>query len=86
MYTAFASQDELYETTDELVSAHLSAAIELVLAQRPVQGNGIFEAFGTDVQSPGFPSAQQTIVDYVEQKYLANMRSSVLLNFATTRA
>jgi hypothetical protein len=34
-----------------------------------------------DIQSPGFPSASQTIIDYVERKYLANMRSSVLRNF-----
>jgi hypothetical protein len=80
-HPAFSSKDDLYEPTDELVRAHMAAAVELVLAQRPVQGKGIFEAFGTDIQSPGFPGAPPTIVDYVEQKYLANMRSSVLRNF-----
>jgi hypothetical protein len=80
-HPAFASKDELYEPTDELVRAHMTAAVEVVLAQRPVQGKGIFEAFSTDIQSPGFPSAPRTIVDYVERKYLANMRSSVLRNF-----
>jgi hypothetical protein len=80
-HPAFASKDDLYEPTDELVRAHMAAAVELVLAQRPVQGKGIFEAFSTDIQSPGFPNSPQMIVDYVEQKYLANMRSSVLRNF-----
>jgi len=80
-HPAFASKDDLYEPPDELVRAHMSSAVELVLAQRPVQGKGIFEAFSTDIQSPGFPSAPQTIVDYVEQKYLANMRRNVLRNF-----
>jgi hypothetical protein len=80
-HPAFANKDDLYEPSDELVRAHMAAAVELVLAQRPVQGKGIFEAFGTDIQSPGFPGAPPTIVDYVEQKYLANMRSSVLRNF-----
>jgi len=59
----------------------MAAAIELILAQRPVQGKGIFETFGKDIQSPGFPSGRQAIIDYVEQKYLGNMRSSVLRNF-----
>jgi hypothetical protein len=80
-HPAFSSKDDLYEPTDELVRAHMAAAVELVLAQRPVQGKGIFEAFSTDIQSPGFPNAPLTIVDYVERKYLANMRSSVLRNF-----
>jgi hypothetical protein len=80
-HPAFASRDDLYEPSDELVRAHMGAAVELVLAQRPVQGKGIFDAFSTDIQSPGFPSASRVIVDYVEQKYLANMRSSVLRNF-----
>lgn len=80
-HPAFANQDELYEPTDELVRTHLAAAVELVLAQRPVQGKGIFEAFSADIQSPGFPNAEQTIIDYVEQKYLVNMRNSVLRNF-----
>lgn len=80
-HPAFANRDELYEPTDELVRAHMVAAIELVLSQRPVQGKGLFEAFSRDIQSPGFPSSEQSIVDYVDQKYLANMRSSVLHNF-----
>jgi hypothetical protein len=80
-HPAFASKDDLYEPSDELVRAHMAAAVELVLAQRPVQGKGIFEAFSADIRSPGFPSAPSVILDYVEQKYLANMRSSVLRNF-----
>ena len=80
-HPAFATKDDLYEPTDELVRAHMAAAIELILAQRPVQGRGIFEIFGTDLQSPGFPSTRQAIIDYVEQKYLDGMRSSVLRNF-----
>jgi hypothetical protein len=80
-HPAFASQDDLYEPSDELVRAHMVTAVELVLAQRPVQGKGIFENFSVDVQSPGFPSAPTAIADYVEQKYLANMRPHILRNF-----
>jgi hypothetical protein len=64
----------------------MAEAVELVLAQRPVQGKGLFEAFNTDIQSPGFPSAPKVIVDYVERKYLANMRTSVLRNFGVVVA
>jgi hypothetical protein len=85
-HPAFATRDDLYEPSDDLVRAHMVAAVELVLAQRPVQGRGIFEAFSADVQSPGFPAAPQAIMDYVEQKYLANMRTSVLRNFGAVLA
>jgi hypothetical protein len=85
-HPAFATKDDLYEASDELVRAHMAAAVELVLAQRPVQGKGLFDAFSTDIQSPGFPSAPQVIVDYVERKYLANMRTSVLRNFGVVVA
>jgi hypothetical protein len=81
-HPAFATRDDLYEPPDEHVRAHMMATVELVLAQRPVQGRGIFEAFSADIQSPGFPAAPQAIIDYVEQKYLANMRTSVLRNFS----
>jgi hypothetical protein len=43
-HPAFATEDDLYEPSDELARAHMAAAVELVLAQRPVQGRGIFEA------------------------------------------
>jgi hypothetical protein len=85
-HPAFATKDDLYEPADELVRAHMAAAVELVLAQRPVQGRGIFEAFSADVQSPGFPSATTAVADYVEQKYLANMRNSILRNFGVVLA
>jgi len=85
-HPAFATSDDLYEPSDELVRAHMAAAVELVLAQRPVQGRGIFEAFSTDIQSPGFPSAPTVIADYVEQKYLANMRTNILRNFGVVLA
>lgn len=80
-HPAFQSNDELYEPTDELVKTHLCAAIDLVLAQKPLQGRGILEAFSADVVSPGFPSARPAVIDYVEQKYLAHMRESVVRNF-----
>jgi hypothetical protein len=85
-HPSFATAEDLYEPSDELVRAHMAAAVELVLAQRPVQGRGIFEAFSTDIQSPGFPSAPTLVADYVEQKYLANMRPSVLRNFGVVLA
>jgi hypothetical protein len=80
-HPAFQSNDELYEPTDELVKVHLCVVIDVVLAQKPLQGRGIFEVFSADIISSGFPTAKEGIVDYVEQKYLSQMRESVLRNF-----
>jgi hypothetical protein len=85
-HPAFATAEDLYEPSDELVRAHMAAAVELVLARRPVQGRGIFDAFSADIQSPGFPSPPTVVADYVEQKYLANMRPSILRNFGVVLA
>lgn len=80
-HPAFATQDDLYEPPADLVRAHMSIAVDSLLSQQPVQGRGIFEAFSADIQSAGFPSTPQLVADYVEQKYLRNMRPSVVRNF-----
>ena len=80
-HPAFAVEDKLFEPTDELVRTHIVGILDIVLSQRPVQGRKIFEAFSTDVQSPGFPSDEGKAIQFVEDKYLSGMRSEVLKNF-----
>lgn len=80
-HPAFAVEDKLFEPTDELVRTHIVSIVDIVLSQRPVQGRKIFEAFSTDVQSPGFPSDEGKAIQFVEDKYLSGMRSEVLRNF-----
>lgn len=80
-HPAFATQDDLYEPPADLVRAHMSIAVDSLLSQQPVQGRGIFEAFSADIQSAGFPSIPHVVADYVEQKYLRNMRPNVVRNF-----
>lgn len=85
-HPAFATQDDLYEPPADLVRAHMSIAVDALLSQQPVQGRGIFEAFSADIQSAGFPSLPQIVADYVEQKYLRNMRPNVVRNFGIVLA
>lgn len=85
-HPAFATQDDLYEPPADLVRAHMSIAVDALLSQQPVQGKGIFEAFSTDIRSTGFPSLPDIVADYVEQKYLRNMRPNVMRNFGIVLA
>lgn len=85
-HPTFANEEELYEPSDELVRTHMAAAIEIVLAQPPVQGRGIFNTFSNDLLSPGFPVSRKKIADYVEQKYLNRMRDSIVRNFGIVLA
>lgn len=85
-HPAFSAEALLFEPTPELVRMHLVNAVDLVLAQEPLQGRAIFEVFDVDVQSPGFPSDHPRILDYVEQRYLARVRSQNIRNFGTVLA
>lgn len=80
-HPAFTTESELYDPPAELVRAHMSISVESLLSQPPVQGRGIIEVFSADIQSSGFPTSPDMIADYVEQKYIRNMRQSVVRNF-----
>ncbi|KAH2824583.1 hypothetical protein KXV85_000571, partial [Aspergillus fumigatus] len=55
-HPAFSTEADLFEPSPELARLHLVNAIDLVLAQEPLQGKAILEQFDVDVQSTGFPS------------------------------
>lgn len=65
---------------------HLVNAVDLVLSQEPLQGRAIFDLYDVDVQSPGFPVTHERILDYVEQRYLARVRTQNVRNFGTVLA
>jgi hypothetical protein len=85
-HPAFSAEAELFEPSPELVRLHLVNAIDLVLAQEPLQGKAIFEQFDADVQSGGFPNVHARILDYVEQRYLARVRPKNVKNFGVVLA
>lgn len=85
-HPAFSAEAQLFEPTPELVRMHLVNAVDLVLAQEPLQGRAIFEIYDVDVQSPGFPSDHARVLDYVEQRYLARVRTQNIRNFGTVLA
>lgn len=85
-HPAFSAEADLFEPSHELVRLHLVNAVEYVLSQEPLQGKAIFETYDIDVQSPGFPTDSQRIINYVEQRYLTRIRSQNISNFGTVLA
>ena len=65
---------------------HLVTSIEHVLSQAPLQGKAILQQFNLDVQSPGFPSSQGLISDYVEQRYLTKIKPRNVVNLGMVLA
>ena len=57
-----------------------------MLSREPLQGKAIFDLYDVDVQSTGFPTAYERILDYVEQRYLACVRAQHVRNFGTVLA
>lgn len=80
-HPAYSAEAELFEPSAELVRLHLKNVVGLVLACEPRQGRAIFELFNVDVQSVGFPTKHEQIVDYVEQRYLQRVRTANISNF-----
>lgn len=85
-HPAFSAAADLFEPSPELVRLHLVNAVDLVLSQEPLQGKAIFDLYDVDVQSPGFPTAHERILDYVEQRYLARVRTQNVHNFGVVLA
>ncbi|WP_118137666.1 hypothetical protein [Oceanicella sp. SM1341] len=85
-HPAFSAEADLFEPSPELARLHLVNAVDLVLSQEPLQGKAIFDLYDVDVQSPGFPTAYERILDYVEQRYLARVRTQNVRNFGTVLA
>lgn len=85
-HPAFSAEADLFEPSPELVRLHLVNAVDLVLSQEPLQGKAIFDLFDVDVQSLGFPTGYERILDYVEHRYLARVRVQNVRNFGTVLA
>lgn len=85
-HPAFSAEADLFEPSPELVRLHLVNAVDLVLSQEPLQGKAMFDLYDIDVQSTGFPTAYERILDYVEQRYLARIRAQNARNFGMVLA
>jgi len=85
-HPAFSAEADLFEPSAELVRLHLVNAVDLVLSQEPLQGRAIADLFDVDVQSLGFPTIHERIMDYVEQRYLSRVRAQNVRNFGTVLA
>ena len=85
-HPAYSAEAELFEPSSELVRLHLVNVVDLVLAREPRQGRAIFDVFDVDVQSVGFPTDHEQIIDYVEQRYLQRVRVANIPNFGVVLA
>lgn len=85
-HPAFSAEAELFEPSPELVRLHLANVVNMVLSQEPLQGKAIFDLYDVDIQSAGFPVAHASILNYVEQRYLARVRPQNIRNFGVVLA
>lgn len=85
-HPAFSAEADLFQPSPELVRLHLFNAVDLVLSQEPLQGKAILEVYNADVQSAGFPTEHDRIIDYVEQRYLTRVRDQNICNFGMVLA
>ena len=85
-HPTFYTDENLFEPSAEMVRLHLVNAIDMVLSQAPLQGKAIFEQFGLDVRSIGFPTNETVAQDYVDQRYLSQTRPQRIRNFGVVLA
>jgi hypothetical protein len=85
-HPAFTSDGELFTPEPELVRLYLVEAVRNLLSQRPVQGRTVLTLFDRDFRGTAFPLESDAIPGYVESRYLANTKRSVLASFATVLA
>lgn len=72
--------DDLFYPTAELVRAHLTAAIDGLLAHGPVTGRKAIERFEREIQETTFPSSDDKLTDYLRASYLHHATPSLRAN------
>jgi hypothetical protein len=82
-HPSFYSETELFQPAPDLVRTHIVHSVNMMLANRPMQGKAIIASFASDLASPAFPPDREQTVDYLRSKYLSQMRPGVIVNFAT---
>lgn len=85
-HPAFSDEAKLFEPSAELVRLHLFNAVDLLLSREPLVGKAILETFDLDLRSPGFPTEQERVLNYVEQRYLGRVREQTIRNFGIVLA
>lgn len=79
-HPAFAGGDALFQPTAELVRSHIVHAITHLLRHPPVQGKSALVRLEQDVLQSSFPSSQEQVTQYLEDRYLNRIRQGLLKN------
>jgi hypothetical protein len=82
-HPAFVSLDVVFEPTQELVRAHLSSAIDCLLAHPATPGKKAIERFYQEaMSSSAFPEALEDLTEYLRARYFQHGKASLRRNLA----
>lgn len=79
-HPAFTDAELLFQPTPEQVRAHLAHAILHLLSQRPIQGKSALERLKADLKLATFPTTEDGVRTYLDDKYLSVAKDSFTNN------
>jgi len=82
-HPAFVSLDVVFEPTQELVRAHLSTAVDCLLAHPTTPGKKAIQRFYQEaMSSSAFPEALEDLTEYLRARYFQHGKASLRRNLA----
>jgi hypothetical protein len=72
--------DTLFQPTPELVRTHIVHAITHLLQHQPVQGKSALDRIVSDLKSTAFPSDQESVAAYLNNKYFDRAKPALVRN------
>lgn len=82
-HPAFAGEDYLFQPSPELVRMHIAHAISNLLQHPPVQGKATLLHLKNDLLRPSFPTTQTTVSEFLEERYLKNIKAGMIDTLVT---
>lgn len=79
-HPAFVEEDRLFEPTPEAVRTHIVHAVMFLLQHQPVQGRHAIEHALEELGRSSFPSAADDAARYLDERYLARAKDSLIVN------
>jgi hypothetical protein len=79
-HPAFVAEDQLFSPSPELVRSHIVHAVASLLSQAPLQGKSALRRIISDIRSESFPSHEDDVDKFLNEKYLRRSKESLIRN------
>lgn len=79
-HPAFVEEDQLFEPSPEAVRMHIVHAVTFLLQHHPVQGRHAIDHIIEELGRLSFPSAAEDATRYLDARYLARAKDSLIVN------